>query len=88
MFVAMSVRARESGSGTRLGISVSRRVGIAVSRNYMRRVIRECLRSCPPPLAPLDIVIIVRRGFGRREFRTVCDEVEELVVTAGRGARC
>lgn len=87
-YVAVSARSRESGSGTRLGISVSRRVGIAVSRNYMRRVIRECLRRCPSPREPLDIVIVVRRSFGRREFRTVCDEVRKLVATAGGGASC
>ncbi|MBI1865025.1 MAG: ribonuclease P protein component [Nitrospirae bacterium] len=85
-FVAMSFRARESATETRIGISVSRRVGSAVARNYMRRVIRECLRSCSEPRGPLDIVIVVRRAFGRREFRSVCDEVGDMVSAAGGGA--
>ena len=46
---------------SRLGISVSKRVGKAVQRNYVRRRIREAFRSMKADLPTgLDIVCIAR----------------------------
>lgn len=47
----------------RLGISVSKKVGKAVVRNRMRRVIKEVVRHLAPRIEQhVDLVIVVRRG--------------------------
>lgn len=48
---------------SRLGLSVSKRLGNAVRRNYLRRKIREAFRLHRSDLPTgLDIVCIARRG--------------------------
>jgi ribonuclease P protein component len=51
------------GEGARLGITVTRRVGKAVTRNRVKRQIRECFRRRRRLLgAGLDVVVIARGG--------------------------
>jgi ribonuclease P protein component len=51
------------GSPTRLGLSVSRKVGDAVIRNRIKRVLREeFARRAPGVPADLDVVVIARPG--------------------------
>ncbi len=52
---------RNNGAGTRIGISLSRRVGNAVQRNRLRRWIREIVREESVVLTPgWDVVFLVR----------------------------
>jgi len=54
------------GDSCRVGIQVSRRVGNAVRRNYLRRRIREAFRASKSRLLPgLDIICIVKPQAGR-----------------------
>jgi ribonuclease P protein component len=47
----------------RLGVSVSKKVGNAVVRNRMRRLVKEIVRHHEPEIAGgLDMVFIVRKG--------------------------
>jgi ribonuclease P protein component len=47
----------------RLGLSVSRKVGDAVARNRVKRVLRECFAAlAPQPAAGTDVVVIARPG--------------------------
>ena len=54
---------RTSGPRTRLGLSVSRRVGNAVVRNRWKRAIREAFRTRRAQLPPgFDFIVRPRRG--------------------------
>lgn len=54
---------RARGSGPRLGVTVSRRVGGAVTRNRVKRNIREWFRKRRAQLGEgTDVVVIARRA--------------------------
>ncbi len=45
-------------SSARLGLSVSRKVGNAVQRNIVKRILRECFRESDLRKIPQDILIV------------------------------
>ena len=62
---------------TRLGISISKKVGIAVNRNRLRRRIKEIVRHHPDRLPPCRHILIGCRK-GAAEIET--DRLEEEVL--------
>jgi len=54
---------RPAGAPARLGLSVSRKVGGAVERNRIKRVLREQFAALSPGLPTgIDVVVIARPG--------------------------
>ena len=66
---------------TRLGVTVSRRVGNAVERNRVKRRVREFFRLHRNKLQPAaDLVVIARTGAQELSFQ---DVAKELAVALG-----
>ncbi len=51
-----------SGSGPRIGITVSSKVANAVGRNRVKRWVREAFRAVRSDLPAVDLVVVARRG--------------------------
>jgi ribonuclease P protein component len=77
-----NLRREHSGhpSHTRLGLSVSRRVGNAVVRNRVKRAIREWFRSSRDHVPnDVDIVVIARQGAASRGSKEIAQELDSLM---------
>ncbi len=73
------LKALPNGSGlTRYGFSVSKRVGSAVTRNRVKRLFREILRTTPVACG-WDIVIIARPGAAEADYATLKSDIERLL---------
>jgi ribonuclease P protein component len=70
--------------GTRVGITVSGRVGKAVVRNKIRRRIREAVRLLLPRLVPAyDLVFIARPASASADWPQLRQAVEDALARAG-----
>lgn len=76
-FVIIVLRRQEGP--TRLGLTVSRKVGNAVRRNRVKRLVREFFRTrydCLPRHS--DISIIARKGASELDYSLVLNELNIL----------
>ena len=55
----------------RVGISVGKRIGNAVSRNAVKRKIRHVLMDLSPKLTTHDFVVIARKGIEELDYHEV-----------------
>jgi ribonuclease P protein component len=63
---------------SRYGFSVSKNVGNAVKRNYIRRILKEIARLTP--IKPgFDMVFIARQSAGNADFHQIRDAVIRLL---------
>ena len=74
-------RQREHDNEWRVGFAVSKKVGIAVVRNRVKRVLREFFRINQAQIPPaMDIVVIPRRSLNVSELRLASASSELLPV--------
>jgi ribonuclease P protein component len=87
------VAAPNEGECDRLGLAVSRRVGGAVARNRVRRLLRESFRKLERGARPsADLVILGKPELASSSLEEVGREldarVRRLARAAGRGRTC
>ncbi|NLM75797.1 MAG: ribonuclease P protein component [Clostridiaceae bacterium] len=67
-------------NAVRIGITTSKKIGNAVTRNRMRRLIRENLRIIDVQIkVGMDIVIVARKAEDTASFHTVKKELRYLL---------
>ncbi|MBL0290062.1 MAG: ribonuclease P protein component [Betaproteobacteria bacterium] len=52
---------------------------LAVDRNRVRRLLREAVRAARPPVCAFDVILRVKRGCPRTEFRALAAEARDLL---------
>jgi len=81
--VAVNWQRLSPGAQTRLGVIVGGKIGNAVARSRVRRLLRETFRVHQHDLAgPVDLVLVARSSIVRKKF----PDVENDIVTALRKA--
>jgi ribonuclease P protein component len=86
-FLALVTPSTAAGSVGRVGVTVTRRVGNAVTRNRIKRLVREWLRQNGWVPAGCDVVIVAKESAS--ELRGLADVAPDLAkIRARLDARC
>ena len=83
------VALHQARTEARLGCAISKRVGNAVVRNRVRRLLREIFRRVSAELPPVDFVIIANPPAAELAFKgleAVYSELGPILVEVGRKA--
>jgi ribonuclease P protein component len=75
-----------SNATARVGFTVTKKVGVAVVRNRIRRRLKEALRAASPLEArpDCDYVVMARREALARPFAELIDDLRQAFRAAGR----
>ena len=78
----LSAKSRE---GLKIGLSVTKKVGNAVTRNRVKRLLREAVGKIIDRIAAdYMYVIVAYEGLAEDDFATVCKSVEYAFEKAGK----
>jgi ribonuclease P protein component len=70
------IRRAATGAVSRLGVTVSTRVGDAVERNRVKRLLREAFRHARVRIVPpLDVVVIAKPGADTLTYAQAANEL-------------
>ncbi|EPZ46332.1 MULTISPECIES: ribonuclease P protein component [Alicyclobacillus] len=71
-------------SSFRVGFSISKKVGNAVVRNRVKRVLRAGFQSLVPELSdkPIDMVIVCRKDAAESDYHELMNDVMKLLQKA------
>jgi ribonuclease P protein component len=73
-FVLILAR-QPAGAACRLGVTASRKIGVAVVRNRAKRLVREAFRATAELWQPgIDLVVIVKKPLGDTRLSDVVEE--------------
>jgi len=76
-FIAIVLK--ETAQNNRIGITISKKVGNAVERNRIKRIIREYFRHNKEKISePVDINIIARKGLTALSNRKIIEKIDKL----------
>ena len=81
----LTLIAARSREGLKIGLSVSKRVGNAVTRNRVKRLLREAIRPLEDSIAKSYLYVIVAApSLAQRDFGEVSRQVRQVFERAGR----
>jgi ribonuclease P protein component len=76
-----TIACRNQAGNSRLGMTVTKKVGSAVQRNRIKRLLREFFRLNKTRFSSSqDIVIIAKKDACALTFQDVCRELESLLI--------
>lgn len=80
--ILLTARSRE---GLKIGLSVSKKVGNAVTRNRVKRLLREAIRPLEDSICTSFMYVIVAHpSLAGKDFGEVCRQVKLVFERAGR----
>jgi ribonuclease P protein component len=82
------VRSGEVTGQTRLGITVSRKVGKAVVRNRIKRLVREYYRLHKKLFGGADYNLIAKKGADKLLFSDICQELDKVLIQIASRMKC